>query len=152
MVYSITEAEVYVFCYDTWVDTSCIRDYYFSSVEDAEVFCMVEFNAYRWVDIEEPLEGCQHDHIHPTKLKRDKHGNPLSGKFQTLLNGNWIDTASTGDITCININGTTGNERLYLSGLMGEFDIAMKFDKVKAGNILRSLKWDEPSIDIIVNK
>lgn len=42
--------------------------------------------------------------------------------------------------------GLTGNERLWISGLMNEFDHAMKYDKSKAQMILVALKFDELSI------
>ena len=48
------------------------------------------------------------------------------------------------------IEGMTGNERLYASGLMDEFDKAKRFDKHKARTILQALKFDELSIDRIV--
>ena len=48
------------------------------------------------------------------------------------------------------IVGMTVNERLYESGLMKEFDKALKVDKVKARRILELLKVDRPSIENIV--
>ena len=48
-------------------------------------------------------------------------------------------------------NGTTVNERLYLSGKMREFDRAIKKDnRNNAYRILRELKVDEPSIILTV--
>ena len=47
--------------------------------------------------------------------------------------------------------GTTVNERLYLSGLIEEFDNIKKQDKKLAKDILRWLKVDELSIERIVN-
>lgn len=48
------------------------------------------------------------------------------------------------------IEGMTVNERLYHSGLMDEFDIALKNNKDKAKLILELLKVDKLSIDKIV--
>jgi hypothetical protein len=48
------------------------------------------------------------------------------------------------------LSGMTVNERLYVSGLMDEFDRAKKKDKTRAKEILRWLRVDEPSIDMIV--
>jgi hypothetical protein len=48
------------------------------------------------------------------------------------------------------IGGMTGNERLFVSGLMDEFDKALKNDKDKARLILELLGFDKPSIDKIV--
>jgi hypothetical protein len=44
----------------------------------------------------------------------------------------------------------TGNERLFVSGLMDEFDKALKNDKDKARLILELLGFDKPSIEKIV--
>jgi len=46
--------------------------------------------------------------------------------------------------------GMTVNERLWASGLMDEFDQALKMDKASARKILRWLKVDEASIEKIV--
>ena len=48
------------------------------------------------------------------------------------------------------IGGMTVNERLYVCGLMDEFDNALIKDKDKAKKILELLSIDKPSIDKIV--
>ena len=48
------------------------------------------------------------------------------------------------------LGGMTVNERLYVSGLMNEFDKSKKLDKVKAAYILELLQVDKPSIDKIL--
>ncbi|GGC35902.1 hypothetical protein GCM10011386_30030 [Parapedobacter defluvii] len=48
------------------------------------------------------------------------------------------------------LSGMTVNERLWASGLMDEFDEAIKTDKSIAKKILRWLKVDEASIEKIV--
>lgn len=49
------------------------------------------------------------------------------------------------------IEGMTVNERLYVSGLIDEFDNSLKNDKNKARRILEFLKVDQLSIEKIVN-
>jgi hypothetical protein len=49
------------------------------------------------------------------------------------------------------IGGMTVNERLYVSGLMDEFDKCKIHDKTRAKQILRWLRVDEPSIVLILN-
>lgn len=44
----------------------------------------------------------------------------------------------------------TVNERLYVSGLMDEFDKVKTTNKNRAKEILRWLRVDEPSIEMIV--
>jgi hypothetical protein len=48
------------------------------------------------------------------------------------------------------LEGMTGNERLWESGLMDEFDRAKKNDKQKAHTILKALRFDELSISRII--
>jgi hypothetical protein len=50
----------------------------------------------------------------------------------------------------IGLEGMTGNERLWTSGLMEEFDRVKKTDKLLAQTILKALKFDELSIIRIV--
>ena len=50
----------------------------------------------------------------------------------------------------VGIDGMTGNERLWESGLMDEFDKAKKSDKYQARTILQALRFDELSIGRIV--
>ncbi len=44
----------------------------------------------------------------------------------------------------------TVNERLFLSGLLDEFDNAKRNNKERARQILRELYVDEPSINTII--
>lgn len=46
----------------------------------------------------------------------------------------------------IGLGGMTVNERLYVSGLMEEFERTKKKKKTRAAQILRILRVDEPSI------
>ena len=48
------------------------------------------------------------------------------------------------------LSGMTVNERLYVSGLMDEFDKVKTTNKNRAKEILRWLRVDEPSIEMIV--
>lgn len=50
------------------------------------------------------------------------------------------------------LDGMTVNERLYVSGLMDEFDKVKRRNKTRAAQILRILRVDKPSIDKILNK
>jgi hypothetical protein len=48
------------------------------------------------------------------------------------------------------LGGMTVNERLYVTGLMSEFDKSKNHDKVKAAYILELLQVDKSSIDKIL--
>ncbi|MCR9131644.1 MAG: hypothetical protein NXI08_03685 [bacterium] len=50
----------------------------------------------------------------------------------------------------IGLDGMTVNERLWETGLMGEFDQTKKKNKNRAAQILRILRVDEPSIKKIL--
>ena len=143
---------MYVFYYDTWIDAPSAKDYLYSTFEEIENLCWVENNIKPsdWIDISEPLDGCQHDFIAPTRVKGRNIGKPEFGKFEGLkYNGEWYDMVVPDKE--YNINGTTGNERLFMSGLMGEFDNAIGAKDVsKARKILISLQWDEKSANQII--
>lgn len=68
--------------------------------------------------------------------------------FKTLVDNRWVDIR-TSDKTQ-SFGGMTVNERLFVSGLMDEFDKSKINDKAKAKQILRSLQIDEPSIELIL--
>ena len=48
------------------------------------------------------------------------------------------------------LSGMTVNERLYVSGLMDDFDKYLKKDKERVKKILRDLYVDESSINEII--
>lgn len=50
------------------------------------------------------------------------------------------------------ISGMTVSERLYVTGLMPEFDKTRKSDKERAKRILELLRVDSVSIDAILKK
>jgi hypothetical protein len=141
---------VYVFGYECLQDTASISDYLQDTVEDAEDFCKEEYNLENdnWILIADPLDNCQHDFILPTKVKGKENGNPEWGHFQTLVDNRWVDIG-TSDKTQ-SFGGMTVKERLFVSGLIDEFDKSKISDKTKAKQILRSLQVDEPSIELIL--
>lgn len=84
----------------------------------------------------------------PTRVKGKENGKPEWGHFQTLVDNRWVDIG-TSDKTQ-SFGGMTVNERLFVSGLMDEFDKSKISDKTRAKQILRSLQVDEPSIELII--
>lgn len=57
---------------------------------------------------------------------------------------------SKNNISETDLRGMTVNERLFVSGLMAEFDKCLKMDKERAKQILRELFVDELSIEKII--
>jgi len=143
-----TEDGTYLFYFDTWVDTASIKDYLYDNVEEVEAVCFAEFGIKPsdWVNINDPQDGCQQDFIAPTRVKGRDVGSPQYGYYQRF-SSKWFDI----DVTDHVIGGLTGNERLFCSGLMDEYDDAKrKKDILKCRQILRALKWDELSLNKII--
>lgn len=149
MLYDCSDG-VYVFCYDCLQDTASISDYLQDTVEDAEDFCRKEYNLDNdnWIFIADPLDNCQHDFILPTRIKGKENGDLEWVHFQTFIDGRWVDLGTL-DRTQ-SFGGMTVNERLFVSGLIDDFDKSKISDKTKAKQILRSLQVDEPSIELII--
>ena len=149
MIYESSEG-VYLFGYDSLQDSASSWDNWFEKVEEADKYCKLTYNIDKddWITISEPLENCQHDFILPTKVKGKEYGKPEWGKYLTLINDKWVDIDQTKK--CFSFGGMTGNERLFVSGLIFEFDNAKLNDKIKAIRILKALKFDSKSIEQIV--
>ena len=141
---------VFLFGYDCLQDTSSKWDNWFMTVAEAEEYCrdIYKIEDDKWIYISDPLENCQHDFIMPTRVKGREIKKPEYGKFETLINSKWVDI----DIKdkYYSLDGLTGNERLFVTGLIDEFDKAKKSDKSKARLILSALEFDEKSIERIV--
>ena len=44
-----------------------------------------------WIDMDDPLPGCQHDGFIPLRVRGRDTGNPQWGVFETLVDGKWIE-------------------------------------------------------------
>ncbi len=149
MLYDCSDG-VYIFGYDCLQDTASISNNLHDTVEDAEDFCRGEYNldSNNWILIADPLDNCQHDFILPTRIKGKENGNPEWGHFQTLVDGRWVDIKNLDKTK--SFAGMTVNERLFISGLIEEFDKSKISEKARAKQILRSLQVDEPSIELML--
>ncbi len=99
MIYD-SDDEVYLFGYDDLADTSCIWDEWFTSVDEAEERAADKYNVdlSDWIEIANPCATCKHDLISSSIIG---FNNEKLKSFQAL----------------------TGNERLYVSGLMEELTV-----------------------------
>ena len=43
-----------------------------------------------WIELDDPLPGCQHDTFIPIRVKGRDTGKPEWGKFETLEDGRWV--------------------------------------------------------------
>jgi len=132
MIYK-SNLDVYIFGYDCVDDTSANWDNWYGSVAEAEEFCNDEYeiSINDWIEITDPIEGCQHDFILPTKRQ-----NKID-QFEFYLNGKWIEKFAIEKHN--NFAGLTGNERLFISGLITEYNKAEEEDKNRASKILAAL-------------
>ena len=148
MIYEALDG-IYLFGYDCLQDSSSIWDNWFLTLNEVHEYCSEIYNINNedWVIISEPVENCQHDYILPTKVIGKETGKPKWGEFQTLIDDQWV---ATNQSKCLSFAGLTGNERLYVSGLISEFENAKVTDKTNAIKILKALKFDESSIEQIV--
>ena len=122
---------VFLFGFDSLADTACIWDQLYDSIEDVVDYSQVEYGILKenWIEINDPDLDCRHDFILPTKIGSKGYN------FEKLKS----------------FGGLTGNERLFISGLMKEFDKTKLVDKIKAKNILTQLKFDPQYIDKILS-
>jgi biofilm protein TabA len=149
MIYKSDEG-VYVFGFDDLADNASKADNLFEDLEEALEFCQEKYNADndRWINIEDPQMNCQHDWIQRVRIKGKEEGKPEWGQFEQLINGRWTKISKEEKVN--SFGAMTGNERLWVSGLMTEFDKSLKKDKSNAERILRALQWDEPSLKKIL--
>jgi len=77
---------VSVFLYDCDEDAPCASDHWYESLEEAIAMCSEHYgiDASEWQLIPDPLPGCQHDWIQPTRIKCDAKGNKLWGQFEPV--------------------------------------------------------------------
>ncbi len=141
---------VYLFGYNCLQDTSSIFDNFYDTIDNAEEYCQDEYNIYNndWIEISEPLNNCQHDFIMPVKVKGKDIGKPQWGQYLVLTDDKWIEYIDS--YKCLDFGGMTGNERLWVSGLLNEFDKAKTNNKEKAKKILKALGFDIVSINEII--
>lgn len=149
MIYQCDEG-VYLFGYDCFQDAPSKWDNWFEDLETADQYCqdIYQISTNDWILISEPCKDCQHDFIMPTRIKGRESGKPEYGKFETLINKRWVDLSPIDKHQ--SLGGLTGNERLFVTGLIEEFDNAKRNDKSKARQILRALNFDDKSTQRIV--
>ena len=76
---------VYLFLYTGEQDGPSTGDYWFETIEQAEQSCAEEYGLTQsdWQTIPDPLPGCLHDWIWPTRVRQDTSGKPLYGQFES---------------------------------------------------------------------
>lgn len=92
MIYN-NENETYLFGYKKFEDCGSEFDEWFESENDALESCKTEYaiEITDWKEIANPELNCQHDWINPVRVKGRENGKPEFGKFEKLVNGEWIE-------------------------------------------------------------
>ena len=89
MLYETKEG-FYLFEYCTLDAIQCSSDRCYDSLEDVYEDWNDLIDGRGWIEIEDPLPGCQHDAFIPIRVKGRDVGKPEWGKYETLKEGKWI--------------------------------------------------------------
>jgi hypothetical protein len=154
MIYK-SEEGIYVFGFDDLADNASKWDNLFQDLDEALEFCNHAYNVDndKWIKIEDPQSNRQHDWIERVRIKGKEKGQPQWGQFEQLINGRWTNgrwTEISQHAKVKSFGGMTGNEKLFIAGLLTALEKSLKRDKVNAEQILRALQWDESSLKKIL--
>ena len=93
MVYNDDDFGAYLFGYKKMDDCSSEFDELYESENEAMEACETEYGIKKtdWKEIPNPEPNCQHDWINPVRIKGREKGKPEFGKFEKLINSNWVE-------------------------------------------------------------
>ena len=100
MVHEIEGQGVAVYLYTHKDVMFCSFDHFYTALEDALEDWEEELDEQGWIEIEEPLPGCQHDAFLPIRIKGRESGNPQWGQFEILQDGEWKAYYPANNETC----------------------------------------------------
>ena len=86
-----TEDGVWFFEYSSPDAQMCSSDRLYESTEDVYEDWNDQIDEQGWIQIEDPLPGCQHDAFLPIRVKGRDAGNPEWGRFEVLKDGQWVE-------------------------------------------------------------
>lgn len=142
-----TDNGVFLFGYDTVVDCCGMFDERYENAKDAQARCAEEYRVKPedWIPISDPREYCNCDYIMPVKIKGRENGRPEFDSWEICRDGKWqAFQPPYGEE--VDLRTLTGNERLFVTGLMDEFDRAKKNDRETARKILSALGFDANAV------
>ena len=86
------EAEdgIYLFEYSDPDAVQCSSDRCYDSLENLHADWNELIDENGWIELDDPLPGCQHDAFIPLRVKGRDTGNPEWGSYETLKDGRWI--------------------------------------------------------------
>ena len=86
-----TEEGIYLFEYSSPDAIQSCSDRCYDSAADLYEDWNDLIDERGWIEIDDPLPGCQHDAFIPIRVKGRDVGKPEWGKLETLKAGRWID-------------------------------------------------------------
>ena len=89
MLYAADEG-FYLFGYPGPDDVLCSSDSLYDTLEDLYADWNDLIDDKGWIDMEDPLPGCQHDAFIPLRVRGRDAGRPEWGRYETLKDGKWI--------------------------------------------------------------
>ncbi len=83
----------YLFGYKKKYDCAADWDEWYDTENDALESCLTLYGVTKsnWEEIPNPEPNCQHDWIHPVRLKGRENKKPEFGKLERLVNGKWVE-------------------------------------------------------------
>jgi len=93
MIHTTKNEGVYFYLYTTTDEYGqCSGDYWFDDLKGADE-CAIDYGvkAEDWIFIDDPLPDCQHDCIHPIRVKGRNNGSPIWGEFEIFDGTKWSD-------------------------------------------------------------
>ena len=94
MLYETGEG-FYLFEYYSLDAVQCSSDRLYDSLEDLYLDWNDLIDERGWIEIDDPLPGCQHDTFIPVRVKGRDIGKPEWGKYETLKDGKWVEYKPT---------------------------------------------------------
>ncbi len=85
------EGGFYLFAYNSPDAVICSSDQWYDSLDDLYDDWNDLTDESGWIDMDDPLPGCQHDAFIPLKVKGRDSGRPEWGRFEMLWNGEWVE-------------------------------------------------------------
>ncbi len=90
IMYFATPGETYLFEYDSPDAVLCSADLYYDSLNDLREEWDGLIDRRGWIELGDPLPGCQHDAFLPLRVKGRDTGSPQWGTYEILKDGEWV--------------------------------------------------------------
>ena len=89
----LCEAEegIYLFEYCSPDAVQCSADRLYGSLQDLYEDWNSLIDDKGWIELDDPLPGCQQDAFIPIRVKGRDTGKPEWGKYETLQDGKWVE-------------------------------------------------------------